>query len=277
LETVRQYALEKLGESGEADTVRTRHRDHYTALAAVLDAPGGTDYEQCLEQAAIEIDNLRAAFGWSRENSEIELALALASSLQPLWVSRGLREGAAWFEATLAELDELQPKAATAVRARALADKAALDTYLGATDRRDQAEEAVAIAREVDDSALLARTLTARGFIANAGYDVELARACFAEAIGLARAVDDQWRLSQILAEQARGAHIAGDWLGGRAAGEGGRELSDAIGDRFNSRLCRFYLAVAQHLSGDLAGAAAQYGEVAAEAEAAHDEMWRVS
>ncbi len=39
LETVRQYALEKLGESGEADAVRTRHRDHYTALAAQLDAP----------------------------------------------------------------------------------------------------------------------------------------------------------------------------------------------------------------------------------------------
>ena len=39
LETVRQYALEKLGESGEADAVRARHRDHYTAMAALLDAP----------------------------------------------------------------------------------------------------------------------------------------------------------------------------------------------------------------------------------------------
>ena len=41
LETVRQYAQEKLGESGEADAVRTRHRDYYTAMAAVLDAPAG--------------------------------------------------------------------------------------------------------------------------------------------------------------------------------------------------------------------------------------------
>ena len=39
LETVRQYALEKLGESGEADAVRTHHRDHYTALAALRDTP----------------------------------------------------------------------------------------------------------------------------------------------------------------------------------------------------------------------------------------------
>ncbi|MDT5292967.1 MAG: hypothetical protein QOF88_7856, partial [Mycobacterium sp.] len=89
LETVRQYALEKLGESGEADAVRSRHRDHYTTLAAALDAPAGSDYERRLEQAEVEIDNLRAAFGWSRENSDTELALALASSLQPLWLARG--------------------------------------------------------------------------------------------------------------------------------------------------------------------------------------------
>jgi predicted ATPase len=54
LETVRQYALEKLGESGEADAVRSRHRDHYTALAALLDAPADRDYEQRLEQAETE-------------------------------------------------------------------------------------------------------------------------------------------------------------------------------------------------------------------------------
>ncbi|MBV9350057.1 MAG: LuxR family transcriptional regulator, partial [Mycobacterium sp.] len=106
LETVRQYALEKLGESGEADTVRSRHRDHYTALAALLDAPAGGDYEQRIEQADVEINNLRAAFSWSRENSDVELALALASSLQPLWQARGrLREGLAWFDAALADLD----------------------------------------------------------------------------------------------------------------------------------------------------------------------------
>jgi DNA-binding CsgD family transcriptional regulator len=100
-----------------------------------------------------------------------------------------------------------------------------------------------------------------------------VARASFAEAIGLARAVDDRWRLSQILARQAQGAHTAGDPLGVRAAGEEGRDLADAIGDRFNSRVCRFYLRSAQMMQGDLAGAAAQFGEVAAEAEAAHDEM----
>jgi predicted ATPase len=106
LETVRHYAAEKLGESGEADAVRARHRDHYTALAAVLDTPARTDYEPRIKQAETEIDNLLAAFEWSRENSDTELALALASSLQPLWVSRGrLREGLGWFDTALTDLD----------------------------------------------------------------------------------------------------------------------------------------------------------------------------
>jgi predicted ATPase/class 3 adenylate cyclase/DNA-binding CsgD family transcriptional regulator len=278
LETVRQYAPEKLGESGEADAVRARHRDHYTAMAAVLDAPAGSDYEQRLEQADIEIDNLRAAFAWSRENSAIELALTLASSLQPLWQARGrIREGRAWFDTALADLDAQHPEVAAPVRARALADKAVLDTWAGAAASTDQAQQALAIAREVDDPALLARTLTARGFIAGAGYNAEMARACFAEAIGLARAVDDRWRLSRILALQAQGKEIAGDLLGMRAAGEEGRDLADAIGDRFNSRACRFYLGTSQTTRGDLAGAVAQFRAVAAEAEEAHDEIYRVT
>jgi DNA-binding CsgD family transcriptional regulator len=276
LETVRQYALEKLGESGEADSVRSRHRDHYTAVAALLDAPAGRDYEQRLEQAETEIDNLRAAFGWSRENSDIELALALASALQPLWFGRGrIRDGRAWLDAALTDVTAQHPGVAAAVRARALADKAVLDAYLGA-DSLDQAEQALTIAREVDEPALLARTLTACGFIAGLGHNVEVARACFAEAIGLARATDDRWRLSQILAWQAVGAHTAGDPLGVRVAGEEGRDLADAIGDRFNSRVCRFYMGSAQMMQGDLAEAVAQLGQVATEAKSAHDEMARV-
>ena len=277
LETVRQYALEKLGESGEADSVRARHRDHYTAMAALLDAPAGHDYEQRIEQADIEIDNLRAAFGWCRENSDIETALALASSLQPLWQARGRgREGRTWFDTALADLDARRPEVAAAVHARALADKAVLDTWAGAAASTDQAQQALAIARELDDPALLARTLTACGFIAAQGSDAEVARACFTEAIGLARAADDRWRLSQILAVQAQGAHTAGDPIAVRAASQEGRDLADAIGDSFNSRVCRFYLGSVQMEVGDLAGAVTQYGELAAEAEAAHDEISRV-
>ncbi len=70
LETIRQYAQEKLGESGEADRVRTRHRDYYAETAAAKEARGHSYDEQLLSWAKLEIDNLRAAFAWSRENGE---------------------------------------------------------------------------------------------------------------------------------------------------------------------------------------------------------------
>ena len=277
-ETVRQYAQEKLGESGQADAVRTRHRDHYTAMAALRATPAraGTGHDERLEQADTEIDNLRAAFGWSRENSDVELALALASSLQPLWFARGrVREGLTWFDAALTDLNAHPAEVAPAVRARALADKAVLDAHVGG-DSLDQAEHALAIAREVGDPALLAWVLTACGLSAAVSRNAEGARPYFTEAVGLARELHDRWRLSLILAGQASAANSAGDPIAVRAAVEEGRDLADGIGDGFNSRACRFVLGSAQMMQGDLAGAVAQFGEVAAEAQAAHDEFARV-
>ena len=273
LETVRQYAQEKLGESGEADAVRSCHRDYYTSLAAAADAPAGSDYEQRLDQAEMEIDNLRAAFGWSRENSDIEPALALASSLQPLWLTRGRpREGLAWFDAILTHKVAQDAEVAAAVRARALADKAVLDTILGGADSLNQAQQALVLAREIEDPAVLARVLTACGL--TAAYNAELAAEYFAEAIELSRELDDKWRLSQILACQADAATAASDPIAARVAAEEGRDLADAIGDGSNSRHCRVCLGVAQTWQGDLAGAVAQLRAVAAEAEAAHDGLF---
>jgi predicted ATPase/class 3 adenylate cyclase/DNA-binding CsgD family transcriptional regulator len=274
LETVRQYAAEKLDESGEADTLRVRHRDHYTAMAALLDFPARQGYDARLQQAETEIDNLRAAFAWSRENSDDELAIQLASSLQPLWRARGrLREGQAWFNAALTGENAHDREPAPAVRARALADKAVLDAFLGDHHSMDRAAQAVALARELDDPDLLARALTACGSIT--AHTPELARPYFAEAIALARALGDRWMLSQILNWQAYGAIMAGDPIAARAAGEEGRDLADAIGDGFNSRGCRVGLGWAQMIHGDLGGAAAQFGDVLTEADPAHDAMSR--
>jgi predicted ATPase/class 3 adenylate cyclase/DNA-binding CsgD family transcriptional regulator len=276
LETVRQYALEKLGESGEADSVRARHRDHYTAVAARLDAPASSDYEQCLEQTDIEIDNLRAAFAWSQENSEVELALTLASSLQPLWQARGrLREGLTWFDTVLGDLDAQHSGVTPATRARALADRATLGVWVASVESLDQAQQAVAIAREVDDAALLIRALTACGYVA-AYFDPEAAGSCLAEASRLERDLGDRWRRSQILVAQVVVGLVVRDPIRARAAAEEGRDLADAIGNHFDSRRCRWYLGVARVNQGDLAGAVAQFTAVAHEAEAAHDEIWRV-
>lgn len=274
LETVRQYALEKLGESGDADEVRSRHRDHYVSVAALLDEPTRTDYERRLEQAEIEIDNLRAAFGWCRESGDAEHALQLVSSLQPLWLARGrIQEGLGWFNAVPPH-ETPDHKVTAQVRVRATADKVVLDGWAGIYKMAD-AEEALAIARELDDPSLLARALYACG--SAAVFNAEVARPYFAEASGLARALGDPWRLSQILARQAHMAFVAGQPVELRATAEEGRELADTIGDRFESRQCRWRLSAAQFMQGDLVGAIAELQDLLAAAEADHDEMLRVT
>ena len=270
LETVRQYALEKLGESGEADEVRGRHRDHYTSMAIRLDAPARDDYEQLIEHAEMNIDNLRAAFTWSYENDDIAKTLEMASSLQPLWLARGrLVEGLAWLDAALTDRDGNQPDLPAAVRTRALADKAVLNSWVDVTVSLNQAQEALAIARDVDDPALLTRALTACACIT--AHDPELARPYFDEAIGLARALGDSWRLSQILSRQAYGAFMVGDLLAVEPIATEGRDLADAIGDRFNARQCRWVLVNVQSVRGDLVGALAHTADFTADATAAHD------
>jgi DNA-binding CsgD family transcriptional regulator len=196
--------------------------------------------------------------------------LTLASSLQPLWLARGrVREGLAWFDTVLTHQVAHDAEVAAAVRARALADKAVLDMIFVAADSLDLAQQAAALARDIDDPAVLVRALTACGF--TAAYNAELAGAYFAEAIELARELDDSWRLSQILTRQASAAIAAGDPSAARAPAEEGRDLADAIGNRSDSRHCRVCLGLAQMWRGDLAGAVAQLGGVFAEAEAAHD------
>jgi hypothetical protein len=274
METVRQYALEKLGESGEADKVRNRHRDHYTAMAAVLDEPTSGGPLSRMEQIEAEIDNLRAAFAWSREHDDTEDALRLASSLLPLWLSGGrMLEGLSWF---FAIPDDAAANVTPAVRVGALADTATLTAVIAAPDSLDRVERSLAIAREIGEPGLLVRALIACG--SSAVFDADVARPYLTEADELARAAGDTWRLSQALWWQAYAAAMAGEPRAGLEAGTEGYRLAEQIGDRFVSRMCRFWgIGTALMLQGELAVAAAQFRELAAEAEQAHDAFGQVA
>ena len=254
LETVRQYAMEKLGESGEADAIRSAHSNHYSALAAELEKTGREGYRLRVEQVEGELDNLRAAFAWHRDNGNFLRAMELASTLQPLWQGRGrLREGLSWFDAVLAD-SRLDPEAVSpAIYARALADKATLDSYVSAIDSMAPAQQAVAIARDLGDPALLARALAACGFLF--GHGSAAAAPYFAEAMNLAREAGDDWRLSQILAREAFGAAMAGDPVKATDIGAEGSELADAFGHWFAKHLCRWSIGMAKMFRADLPGA----------------------
>ena len=251
--------------------VRARRRNYYAALAAALDGPAGDDYEQRIERVEAEIDNLRAAW-WSRENSDVELSLALEASLQPLWYTRRrIREALSWFDAALADDDTQHAEVAPAVRARALADSAPLGLMAGAADSLDRAEQALAMSRGVDDPALLVRALAARGYVAfyfGLGAD----RDYLGEAIGFTRTLGDRWMLTQILGLQKRSrGGVAGALVTMRAAAE-----EDAISPtRSAIDLTRNSSASPSESSGQLFfkatdHAVARFAALVAETRAAH-------
>jgi non-specific serine/threonine protein kinase len=103
LYVVREYALERLEASGEAEALRRAHAEYYLsrveerALAVYGAEP--RPWMGWLEQ---EHDNFRAALGWARERGEAELGLRLAASLGPFWyVSGFFSEGRGWVEGLL--------------------------------------------------------------------------------------------------------------------------------------------------------------------------------
>lgn len=276
LETVRQYALEKLGDAGESDTVRLCHRDYYTHLAMLVDRLTSAGHRQHVEQADIEIDNLRAAFTWSCDTGDSEGALRLACALQRLWWTSGhIQEALSWISAVLSDPSQPPADVTPATYARAVADFATLTAAVGAPQSMRDVERALAIAREVGDADLLIRSLVACG--STAAFDAGVARPYLDEAAGMARGVGDKWGLSQILWWQAYVAIHDGDPRTAIIAGREGGDLANEIGDGFVSRICRYWgLATAWFLRGELAKATAEFHELMAEADADHDFTTRV-
>ncbi len=162
------------------------------------------DYEHLLAQAEIEIDNLRAAFIWSRENDDITKAVELASSLMPIWLARAAhRKGQAWLDAAGAESQVSEP----AIWARAIADKAELGSWVDVSGMWEPVQQALAIARDIDDPALLIRALDGMRLHHHARSRV--GAPVLHRGNRPRTGLGDSWRLSQILSRQATG----GCWL----------------------------------------------------------------
>ena len=208
LETVRQYALEKLGESGEADKVGGRHRDHYTAMATRLDAPANGDHEQCIAQAEIEMDNLRAAFAWSRENVDIVKAVGAGVVAAAAVARTGPDARRACVARRRPSRHRLLPNGSRTIGSSTRAFRQGRIEFVGGCHRQLGAGRGPGHRPRYRRPGS-ADTSSQRMRIHHR-HDGELARPYFTEAISLARGLGDSWRLSQILERQSYGAFSVG-------------------------------------------------------------------
>ena len=115
LDTIREYAAERLAGSDEGTEIHRRHLEYFLEVAHAANlnagdlAPGG----QHLELANADQDDLRGALAWAIRNDERESALRLATALEQFWVTNDPSEGARWFERILssAGVDAITPEA----------------------------------------------------------------------------------------------------------------------------------------------------------------------
>jgi tetratricopeptide (TPR) repeat protein len=141
LETVREFAREKLIESGEDDAVRERHLLTHLQLAETAnDALLGPDQEHWLHRLEQEHDNFRAALSYAVANPEAKNALRLGSALCRFWQTRGyLEEGTSWVNSLLSAAPPPGDAEERRIRARA---NNYLGTLLTNANRFDEAKEA---------------------------------------------------------------------------------------------------------------------------------------
>ncbi|HEX7589115.1 MAG TPA: hypothetical protein VF478_12430, partial [Anaerolineae bacterium] len=187
LETIRQYAMDKLLESGEAVESRNRHLDYVLELAGDAE-PAGLGYRPLpwLDQMEAEHDNLRAALDWSSSNN-VEKAIKLALALGAFWNLRGYAtEGMAWCQTILARAESEPLLAASRAKLDGVLAQAAI---FSGNHRlaRVAADAGVILARQVDDKRTIVRLQTLAATASMYLGDVPAAQQYLRDAEGLAR------------------------------------------------------------------------------------------
>jgi predicted ATPase/class 3 adenylate cyclase len=210
LETIRDFARERLAESGEAKDVSQRHADW--VLRLTRDAKRKVDREELPRWHTTlepEQENLRAAFAWMEEASWIDAQLELVWSICHFWYTRGnWREGRRWAEAALSRSEGQR----NAIRAKALNAAAGFTERLGDFQfTRLYAEESLSISRETGDLQDSAMALILLGNAAYGDGDHVQAGALYEEAAGEARGSGDRWSLGIALGDLGTVAWEQGD------------------------------------------------------------------
>jgi predicted ATPase/DNA-binding CsgD family transcriptional regulator/Tfp pilus assembly protein PilF len=250
LETVREYALERLRECGEDNQTRERHARYYLGGADVPIAEMRMAQQKLwLQSLDAEYENLRAALAWCEEAGEPELGLSAASLLGWFWVVRGhVAEGRRQLKALL----EVAHAAPAELRAEAL--RVAGNLAMQQSDyaaARAVFEQSLAIRRGLGSPAGLLSALSSLGAVALQQGEVETAQRCFSNALAIQRELDDRVGMAESLNNLANVAHERGDLPRARELYEQSLAVQQ-VGVRYRPDVVNHNLGVVAQEQGDL-------------------------
>jgi tetratricopeptide (TPR) repeat protein len=255
LHTIREYALERLQESGEAEQIHRRHAAYYLELAGSigprLNGPDQAVWFRRLEQ---DYENLVAGLSWFTESSETEPATQFGIGLWQFWWLRGTyAEGRAHQEAVAALPATPGSESARADLFSTVAELARLQgDYAHA---RRYHEKSLAISRALGDRARVAAQLREIGRLALLEGRFGVARPVLDEAVALHRALDDRRGLALVLSLVAELDLVQGDIESGCAHLGQALELHRVFDDRSGMAVTLQLLGHAAREQRDWAGA----------------------
>jgi predicted ATPase/class 3 adenylate cyclase len=261
LETIHEFARERLAESGELDAVQRRHANHFLALAEQARADlQGPQAAVRLEQLEREHDNLRAALQWAIHYGEADHGLRLAMALTTFWDARGYwREGRRWLESLLA-----QPGVSSPSRLRATGLRAAgfLAWHQGdAAAAQRLFAVALAINRALGDLQTAASSLVELARVAETQGKFLRADRLLRAALPILRAGNDRRRLALPLLVLGRVALARGDHAAARAFEAESLAIHRESGNRRGVALALTGLGEEARSRGDAERATAYYEE----------------
>ena len=199
LETVREYALDQLEASAEAEQVRRKHADYYLILGNWDLSNRGWKRPAQLDLLEPDYDNVWAALAWSQTSAgDAEIALQLTNVLRPLWIRGGMHRNAiAALERTLAHpLGVGRTLAQVTARFELGQFLAMIGNYAAA---RLQFEQTFELAREIGNAWWYSVGLGHLGWLAREQGDSVTAWAQLSESLAVCRELDDSFRIAETL------------------------------------------------------------------------------
>jgi predicted ATPase/DNA-binding CsgD family transcriptional regulator len=232
-ELLRQFAYEKLSDSGETPTVKQLHLDFYLRLAVeaqpMLEKPEQALWLQRLEE---EHPNMREALRWALDSGALELGLRLVAALWLFWFMRGhLTEGRQHFEALLTAARTRGTS--SAAYAEALDKAGVLARYQGDFDRATALiAESLSIYRALGDQRGVGNSLANIGFVALHELRYDDARAFYSESLAINRELDNGQGIADSLSHLALMAYYDHEYEEAGRLTEESLAIWRALGDK---------------------------------------------
>jgi predicted ATPase/class 3 adenylate cyclase/Tfp pilus assembly protein PilF len=247
LETIHEYAREKLEESGEAEALGKEHALYFMRLAEKAEPHlTGPKQQEWLNRLEDEHDNLRYALKWIREQVErgdceatelvetVEIGLRTGGAIWFFWQVRGyFSEGREELAGLLSAATLLHQPRSPESKVKALIGAGSLAVFQGDYPAaRIALEQALSIGREVRDKKSMALSLNILGNMSNALGDYSAARSLYEESLAIRRELGDKQGIAGSLNNLGNVSNMQGDYSAARSLYEESLAMQKELGDK---------------------------------------------